>query len=299
MADIVSPAPWRALDANGNPVAGAQARFFRQGTTTPLTVYSDEAGSTAHPVPLLADAGGIFPAVFDTSSFNVKVDVKHPVTGASLPGYPVDFARMSSTSTGAAGTITFAPTADIPETNVQDAVARVQANWTGAKTGVAAGLVSGTAGTPSDLAMWNAAGDLVDGPSVPAETNMNLLTLQVARRDVVKTYVDTQVTAAQRVLARCAFNGTGTSPLSVEANGLNVTNVTKNGTGDYTINFTTNLPNTNYAVQGMCVRSATDSNLVVNYQSASARAVGSVRIVVQDRGGTLQDSALITVTVIG
>ena len=100
-------------------------------------------------------------------------------------------------------------------------------------------------------------------------------------------------------LARCAFNGTGSSPIAVQANGFNVTNVTKNGTGDYTINFTNALPNANYAVHGMCVQSGGDLNVVVALHSASARAVGSVRVVVEDRGGVLRDSDLITVSIIG
>jgi hypothetical protein len=41
------------------------------------------------------------------------------------------------------------------------------------------------------------------------------------------------------------FNGT-TSPPTINASG-NVTSVTKNGAGDYTVNFTTALPNANYA----------------------------------------------------
>ena len=41
------------------------------------------------------------------------------------------------------------------------------------------------------------------------------------------------------------FNGTGTP--AIRASG-NVTSITKNGTGDYTVNFTTPMPDANYAV---------------------------------------------------
>lgn len=102
-----------------------------------------------------------------------------------------------------------------------------------------------------------------------------------------------------RVLAQCAFNGTSSGTISVEANGLNVTNVTKNGTGDYTINFTSNLPHANYAVSGMSVDPGSDLNSVVQYHSSSARAVGSVRVTHVRRDGAFIDSALITITVVG
>ena len=41
------------------------------------------------------------------------------------------------------------------------------------------------------------------------------------------------------------FNGTGT--VAIRASG-NVTSITDNGTGDYTVNFTTAMPDANYAV---------------------------------------------------
>jgi hypothetical protein len=43
------------------------------------------------------------------------------------------------------------------------------------------------------------------------------------------------------------FNGTGT--VAIRAN-YNVASITDNGTGDYTVNFTTALPDANYAVVG-------------------------------------------------
>lgn len=44
------------------------------------------------------------------------------------------------------------------------------------------------------------------------------------------------------------FNGTGT--VAIRASG-NVTSITDNGTGDYTVNFTTAMPDANYAAVGM------------------------------------------------
>ena len=43
------------------------------------------------------------------------------------------------------------------------------------------------------------------------------------------------------------FNGTGT--VAIRAGG-NVSSITDNGTGDYTINFTTAMPDANYSVSG-------------------------------------------------
>ena len=47
------------------------------------------------------------------------------------------------------------------------------------------------------------------------------------------------------------FNGTGT--VAVRASG-NVSSITDNGTGDYTVNFTNAMPDANYAASGMSNR---------------------------------------------
>jgi hypothetical protein len=55
------------------------------------------------------------------------------------------------------------------------------------------------------------------------------------------------------------FNGTGT--VAIRAS-FNVTSITDNATGQYTINFTTSLPDANYAVSGSST-GATSSGLSV------------------------------------
>jgi len=65
------------LDANGVPIVGARAFFYRPGTTTPLTVYKDAALTVAHTAPLFSDGAGRFPAVFldpdETTTFRHRV----------------------------------------------------------------------------------------------------------------------------------------------------------------------------------------------------------------------------------
>lgn len=50
-----------AEDANGNRLSGAELFCYTAGTTTSVTMYADEGRTTAHPTPLVADAGGVFP----------------------------------------------------------------------------------------------------------------------------------------------------------------------------------------------------------------------------------------------
>lgn len=52
------------------------------------------------------------------------------------------------------------------------------------------------------------------------------------------------------------FNGTGT--VAIRASG-NVTSITDNGTGDYTVNFTAAMNDANYSVVGACGNGSTGS----------------------------------------
>jgi hypothetical protein len=64
----------------------------------------------------------------------------------------------------------------------------------------------------------------------------------------------TMQTGQQAVKAWVNFNGTGT--VAIRA-GYNVSSITDNGVGDYTVNFTTAMPDANYAMGGS---SKIDSN---------------------------------------
>ena len=65
------------------------------------------------------------------------------------------------------------------------------------------------------------------------------------------------------------FNGTGT--VAIRASG-NVSSITDRGTGDYTVNFTTAMPNTNYSVSGSALNSDAFANFgrIVTLSAASA-----------------------------
>jgi hypothetical protein len=69
------------------------------------------------------------------------------------------------------------------------------------------------------------------------------------------------------------FNGTGT--VAIRASG-NVSSITDNGTGDYTVNFTTNMPDANYAVAG--ISGHTSGGGVVRLADNVAPTASSVRV---------------------
>lgn len=75
------------------------------------------------------------------------------------------------------------------------------------------------------------------------------------------------------------FNGTGT--VAIRASG-NVSSITDNGTGDYTVNFTTAMPDTNYSVGGTASVGAVSETSgwwqIITGPSNTALSTTSVRI---------------------
>ena len=92
------------------------------------------------------------------------------------------------------------------------------------------------------------------------------------------------------------FNGTGA--VAIRASG-NVTSITDNGTGDYTVNIATALTDANYSAVGSCGSGAAgndDYNLTTNYNAApttSAVRIGSQRA----NSGVATDAAYISLSI--
>jgi len=71
------------------------------------------------------------------------------------------------------------------------------------------------------------------------------------------------------------FNGTGT--VAIRASG-NVSSITDNGTGDYTVNFATAMPDANYAVIRSIDYDSTANFAATNNTEVLSAATGSVRV---------------------
>jgi hypothetical protein len=89
------------------------------------------------------------------------------------------------------------------------------------------------------------------------------------------------------------FNGTGT--VAIRAS-YNVSSITDNGTGDYTINFTNALADANYAFAGSGVNEAINTS-VVTANPTTARTTTALRITVALPGNSAGDASIVNVAV--
>lgn len=97
------------------------------------------------------------------------------------------------------------------------------------------------------------------------------------------------------VRAWVKFNGTGTPAVIA---GGNVSGITDNGTGDYTINFTTPMPTANYTPSYMLDDGATNNGPVVTIDSANPPTTSELRINTWTGNGTAFDPAIICVQIV-
>lgn len=91
------------------------------------------------------------------------------------------------------------------------------------------------------------------------------------------------------------FNGTGT--VAIRSSG-NVSSITDNNTGDYTVNFTTAMPDANYAVIGTAGAQATGSvtGMVFEISLSSSPTSSAVRVNTKQTG-TFVDVTFVNVAV--
>lgn len=88
------------------------------------------------------------------------------------------------------------------------------------------------------------------------------------------------------------FNGTGT--ITTRASG-NVTSITDNGVGDYTVNFTNAMPDSNFVASGMA-GTGTALNQMVCLNDLG-KTTSSQRFLVADSGGNGVDRANVNVVI--
>ena len=134
-------------------------------------------------------------------------------------------------------------------------------------------------------------------PTAAASTN----TTQLATTAYTRTAIPNVMNAsgsAPLYACRAWVNFDGTGTVAIRAGG-NVSSITDNGTGDYTVNFATNMEDANYAIAGFATYPlSTQAVGLVSFGNDFAPASGSVRIKTADStGSNLRNSAFVNVTI--
>jgi hypothetical protein len=144
------------------------------------------------------------------------------------------------------------------------------------------GLTFGAGGTTERLRITSA-GNVGIGTTSPAEQLHITGNLRVG-----SAVLATPTGSAPMYVCRAWVNFNGTSTVAIRASG-NVSSITDNGTGDYTVNFTTAMPDANYSV-------LTSTSIDTNGPRTSvpfSLTTSSVKVATHNSAGALTDMPLI------
>jgi hypothetical protein len=89
------------------------------------------------------------------------------------------------------------------------------------------------------------------------------------------------------------FNGTGTP--AIRASG-NVSSITDNGVGNYTVNFTTAMPDANYNFVVSAERGA-GQNMIINKTNGGTQTTSALQIEANDQTNTSRDPVTVCISI--
>jgi hypothetical protein len=239
---------------------GVTAQVYYDGTDC----FSSQTGSAGN-----FTVNGTLTATGLTDTGNMSVGGNLAVTGTTtFTGIPSGPTAAPGTNTTQLATTAFVAAATGTLGTMSTQNANNVAITGGTITGLSSALPVASGGTGvATIAANNVV--LGNGTSavqaVAPGTSGNVLTSNGT------TWASTANSGAAK--AWCNFDGTLSTPITPRGS-LNVTNITKNGTGDYTINFTNAFANTNYATFisiGPTQGTVADCAVITSYTTSSVR----------------------------
>jgi hypothetical protein len=261
---------------DGQQVTGARLNQLVDSSTLLVGAITEQLEATD--TTLVNDAG-----VLKEATIGDILNSNLPVTTSSITG-------------GAGVDISVTPAAG-QKFDVNGAFEANSINSTGATTIGGTLVVTGTQ-TNNGAVIQN--GVVTQNGAVTA-TNItaNLTTTstaitQASTDNSTKIATTAFVNSASPIKAWVSFNGQGTVAIR---SSYNVSTITDNGVGDYTINFTTPMSDANYGVVATCMRVSGNTGAEAFLLETTSPSTTAVRIGTNNQGGSPTDPAYVTVVI--
>ena len=140
--------------------------------------------------------------------------------------------------------------------------------------------------------LGNPAGAVVGTSDTQTLTNKTLTSPTLTTPNINSAQVATVSGTAPLYMCRAWVNFNGTGTVAIRASG-NVTSITDNGTGEYTVNFTTAMSDANYSVVYGSGEGAAASGARIACQSGNTTT--TQRIAIRNLSNTLVDAEQVNV----
>jgi len=241
------------------------AKALYVGTTSNLAGASTFNSTISYGgVTLTAAVTGTGKMVLDTSPTFVTPNITSGLTLTNVAGT----SGQVLTSAGSG----FAPTWTTPST----------ASGTVTSVATGTGLTGGPITTTGTIAIDSTVATLTGTQTL---TNKTLTTPTLTTPNINSASVPTVSGTAPLYMARAWVNFNGTGTVAIRASG-NVSSITDNGVGDYTVNFTTAMSDANYSVAGTAI-TASGNYAILSINSATSPLTTAFRVLsIQQSGGS-------------
>lgn len=256
MATLATNVSFQCFGLDGKPLAGGKVYTYSAGTTTSKATYTTMAGTVANPNPVILDQNGKAKIFLGDGSYRLQIKDSNDaliddIDQISRYVTQSEFATFQQTVNDGVSQLT----------EVREQIDVFMNTSIGNQKGFANGITPLDANVKVDPIYLPA----LPNNAIPQATETALGVIELATQAEVNAATDDariitplkMLTGVKNHLnatgdapmfacrAWVNFNGTGTP--TIRASG-NVSSITDNGVGNYTINFTTAMPDSDYAV---------------------------------------------------
>lgn len=248
MATLATNVSFQCFGLDGKPLAGGKVYTYSAGTTTNKATYTTMAGTVANPNPVILDQNGKAKIFLGDGSYRLQIKDSNDaliddIDQISRYVTQSEFASFQQTVNDGVSQLT----------EVREQVDVFVSTSIGNQKGFANGIAPLDANVKVDPIYLPQSTETVHGVAKIATTaiakvgtnDTDIITAKKLR-DALNAVGEAPCYAAR---AFVTFNASTGTPV-VSASG-NVTSITDNGVGDFTINFTTAMPDANYAIAGV------------------------------------------------
>ena len=299
MATLATNVSFQCFGLDGKPLAGGKVYTYSAGTTTSKATYTTMAGTVANPNPVILDQNGKAKIFLADGSYRLQIKDSNDaliddIDQISRYVTQSEFATFQQTVNDGVSQLT----------EVREQIDVFVSTSIGNQKGFANGI------TPLDANVKVDPIYLPDLPNtaIPQATETTFGVAKIATTAIAQAGVnDTDFLTPLKL--RNALNAGGNAPtyacrawvnfngvgaVSVIASG-NVSSVTDNAVGDYTLNFATPMPNANYSISSGSTEYSDGAPLVLSLRMSGTSPLLKTTSAVRVSARSAYSSALLDV----